>query len=353
MKNFKLILKSLFSNGATVEGARHRPWYFAVITLILSLAIALTPIFVTAIGQYGKNMVKTTDSGLKESSYRFSQSLKEKNVELTVSYNEAEKMNVLSDNGSWNVSYTDTFKYDNIEYHYYKHVNSESKVDLQAYYVGMMSNLQITDFYNALKQSATDASIPLSSLYIFTQKQVFIYIRNVQQNVDVQGLAGDYQNLKPGYNFVETLSAIEVTDAATQRQSLNETWENWKVIYDRVYDNNRIRNAWMNTLLMLGINAALVFFMGLMVFILTRGKNNPFRIYTFWESQKVSFWAANTPALLTCGFGFLFTNFAQVLFALLLGIRVMWLTMKTLGPNNAPTPVQQKQVKTVNVKSAK
>jgi len=353
MKNFKLILKSLFSNGATVEGARHRPWYFAVITLIFSLALALTPIFVTAIGQYGKNIVKTTDSGLKESSFRLSQSLNSKNVDLTVTYNEAEKTNVLSDNGTWNVAYSDVYKYGEVEYHYFHHTNSEGAIDLCAYYVGPMSTNQVTEFYNALKASASEASVALPSLYIFSQKEIRIYVRNVQQNTDVNGMLGDYKNLKVGYNLKETLSKTEIIDAATQKQCLNETWDNWKTFYDRAYDNNRIRSAWMNTLMMLGINAALVFFMGLMVFILTRGKNNPFRIYTFWESQKVSFWAANMPAILTCGFGFLFTNFAQVLFALLLGIRVMWLTMKTLGPNNRPTPVEPKQIKTVNVKSAK
>lgn len=352
MKNFKLILKSLFSNGATVEGARHRPWYFAVITLILSMAIALTPIFVTAIGQYGKNIVKNTDSGLKDSSMRFSQSLNEKGVELEVKYNEAEKTNILTDNGTWNVAFEDTYEYNNIQFHFYQHRNAENMMDLTVYYLGAMNTTEMANFYNALKTSFAEANQPLPNLYLFAQKEVCIYARNVQTNQDVQGLLGDYKNLKIGYNFKDTLSKIEITDPATQRKAVNETWENWKVFYDRAYDNNRIRNAWMNTLLMLAINAALVFFMGLMVFVLTRGKNNPFRIYTFWESQKVSFWAANMPALLTCGFGFLFTNFSQVLFALLLGIRVMWLTMKTLGPNNTPTPVQQKQIRTVNVKSA-
>jgi len=69
-----------------------------------------------------------------------------------------------------------------------------------------------------------------------------------------------------------------------------------------------------------------------MIFILTRGKRNPFRIYTFWETQKISYWASFTPSLLALIFGFIFTEYAVMIFVMLIGVRIMWMSMKSLKP---------------------
>ena len=72
---------------------------------------------------------------------------------------------------------------------------------------------------------------------------------------------------------------------------------------------------------------------GLVVFLLTRGKRNPFRVYTFWETQKIAYWAGVAPALLSLALGFLLTQFSLMLFIFLFGMRLMWLSMKTMRPN--------------------
>ena len=86
---------------------------------------------------------------------------------------------------------------------------------------------------------------------------------------------------------------------------------------------------------MSAINVGIVLIMGFMVWVLTRGKNNPYRIFNVWECYKIVAWAALTPAILTSGLGFLIKAFASTLFPLLLGVRVMWLSMKSLRPDGS------------------
>ena len=70
MKNFKLILKSLFSNNATVEGARHRPWYFAVIIFFVSMILAVVPIFFQSITKHGSDIVEKNSYNMDNYSLR-------------------------------------------------------------------------------------------------------------------------------------------------------------------------------------------------------------------------------------------------------------------------------------------
>lgn len=355
MKNFKLILKSLVSNNATVEGARHRPWYFAVIIFFVSLILALVPIFVTNISKRGSDIVKTYSYDMDNLSLRFSEAVKAKNVSLEVSYNESEKKNILIDHGTWAAAFPENvYTFKDQTFNFFNHKNEAGQNDFQVYYLGDMGSQTLSEFAKAIEQSNKDANTPLPSLFLLTEKQFVAYFSNPQRSAVIGTIVGDYQSTKVGWNMSSLLSEKPTGTAEEYAQYRAETWSNWKAFFDEAYNNNRLTSTWTTTGIMAAIDAVLVFFMGLMVFILTRGKNNPFRIYTFWDSMKVGMWAANTPAILTCGLGFLITGFMQVLFALLLGVRVMWLTMKTLGPNNAPTPASSyKDVKTVTAKPSK
>ena len=88
----------------------------------------------------------------------------------------------------------------------------------------------------------------------------------------------------------------------------------------------------MSSLVFLGVYIVLIFIMGLLIFLLTRGKTNMFNYLKFMDCQKMVWWASLAPAILAVIFGFIFTNFAQMIFIILLGLRVMWMSMKQLRP---------------------
>ena len=95
-----------------------------------------------------------------------------------------------------------------------------------------------------------------------------------------------------------------------------------------------IKSMWSNTGIYLGVYAGLILFLGLMVFLLTRGKNNINRTMNFWVCQKVAWWSSFTPGLLALPLGFLLASniLGQMTFIVLLSIRVMWLSMRQLRP---------------------
>lgn len=356
MKNFKLILKSLFSNNATVEGARHRPWYFAVLMFFFSMILAIVPVFVTNISKRGDDIFKTYTYNMDTYTLRLTEELVEKNVSLVVSPNDQTKKNVLLNEGAtWNSAFSaNPYYFEGANFYFFAHKNASDVVDFLAFYLGAMPSQTLSDFAKSIDTKYKDANQNLPSLILMTETQIVVYVCNTQTGGVLGSVVGDYQSTKIGWDMRNLLSSKPHSTSEENAAYRAETWTNWKSYCNEIYNNTRLTSTWTTTLIMLGIDAVLVFFMGLMVFILTRGKNNPFRIYTFWESMKVGMWAANMPAILTCGFGFLFTGFMQVLFALLIGVRVMWLTMKTLGPNNVPTPTASyKQVKTVDAKPSK
>jgi hypothetical protein len=72
--------------------------------------------------------------------------------------------------------------------------------------------------------------------------------------------------------------------------------------------------------------------MGLMMFLLTRGKRNPNRNLNFWITTKIAAWICFTPAVLAMIVGFVWSAAAGIGFIVLMGLRTMWLSMRQLSP---------------------
>ena len=105
-------------------------------------------------------------------------------------------------------------------------------------------------------------------------------------------------------------------------------------VFNNTYINQKNKTLWTNTGIYAAIYAGILLFLGLMVFVLTRGKNNPFKFLNIWHCQKIVWWASFTPALLGLILAFLFAGnmIGQMAFILLISLRVMWLSMKQLRP---------------------
>jgi hypothetical protein len=129
-----------------------------------------------------------------------------------------------------------------------------------------------------------------------------------------------------------TMSSHGVAYTGTTASELStNTLASWKEIFADGYESSKIKSAWISTGIYFGVYAGLTLILGLTVFLMTRGKTNPFRIYTFWECQKIAYWAGLSPALLAL-FGFLAPSYAPLIFIFLYGMRVMWMSMKSLRP---------------------
>ena len=349
MKNFKLIMKSLINNDACIEGGRTKRWFFAIIFAVLSLVLAVLPIMVTSLQAQGSdftagNYLYNYDNAI----VAFSDSLADNNLSMVVS-EDANGRFLAVDKTQWEAAYTAN------AYKQYVHLNNDSKVDFEVYYTEAVGQ-EFVDYYTLVSQNkspidgswreAADTARSTSYL-IFGRERMVGQLFQPGNTTALSGVSGDYLKLDLGFAF-KSLATVEidgVTYVASHDDKFSEPngflsidayrrqiQNKWNDVYDAVYYNTKMVTARDSTLIMLGVDALLIFFMGLMIFILTRGKRNPFRIYTFWETQKIAYWASFTPSLLALIFGFIFTEYAMMIFVMLIGVRIMWMSMKSLKP---------------------
>ena len=345
MKNFKLILRSLLSNHACIEGGRRKPWYFAIPMVFLAMLLAIIPIFVQTFTREGDSTVASNAYEMDVASERFLEEINKAGIVMKV-----ENKQLSVDEDKWNKTFTtEDPNHNNCYIHY--HTDAVTKKDFPDLGVYYMPSVRLTD--DVLKSittfPATDDQGNVTtanrtySFMLFTEKSVIIYIyaSGKTSGQSIGTIYGDYEHLEEGW----TINSILTEDSA-------KTWENWKFFYRKAYDNNRLKLTWQTSLMMFGINAGITVFMGFMLWVLTRGKNN-MNWFGIWETQKIVYWTTITPAILTTGLGFLITSFSQVMFPLLLGVRIMWLSMKLLRPENKDLYPPLKETKVVDVKPVK
>jgi len=351
MKTFKLIMKSLISNDACIEGGRTKPWYFSIIFVLLSLILAVLPIMVTSLQANGSDFTALTylynyDNAI----VAFSDHLADNSFSMVVSGDEEAK-HLEADEVAWAALHTGE---DNL-FNQYVHLDVEGDVDFEVYYTNTI-DADFIQFYTRVSENKSpidgsprdaEATARSTSYLIFGRERMVGQLFQPGNTTAISGLSGDYLNLELGTDLqdfatieLDGVSYVTSHDgkfageggalkAEVYRSAVSDRWN---VFYDDIYYNTKMVTARNSTLIMLGVDALLIFFMGLMVFILTRGKQNPFRIYTFWETQKISYWASFTPSLLALIFGFIFTQYAVMIFVMLIGVRIMWMSMKSLKP---------------------
>lgn len=351
MKNFKLIMKSLINNDACIEGGRTKKWYFAIVFVFLALVLSILPIMVTSLQAQGSdftslNYLYNYDNAI----VAFSDHLVDSDISMVVS--EDGNGRFLSvDQTKWEATHSG----ENNAFKQYVHLNNEGKIDFEVYYTNLVDD-DFIGYYTNVSQNKNpldgtprdeEGTARSISYLIFGRQRMVGQLFQPGNTTALSGVSGDYLNLDLGFDFKSLATAvigdatyvtshdaqfIEEEGALKAEQYRKAVIEKWNSTYDDIYYNTKMITARDSTLIMLGVDALLIFFMGLMIFILTRGKRNPFRIYTFWETQKIAYWASFTPSLLALILGFIFTEYAVMIFVMLIGIRIMWMSMKSLKP---------------------
>lgn len=378
MKHLKLLLKTLFSNNACVEAARTREKkynIFAIIFALLGLFLAVLPMTVNGYQNHGRDWINgNVTYNISNGLYDFTKKVKELGVtftiddkhELTIG-NSSNMFKEESDETEYKIVTTTsvvkvTTIYQDLTYYCKKSTIDEDNnmhilevydlttlddKDFNAYAEALLSNINPFKAYknpsverdikkvdvkdNWISYSQTvgqdgtlDASKRLgrsNSCIIFGKKSVVGALYQNGNTTSQGSVAGDYLTTKPGDLFA--------TYGLDKAGSVENVLACWKNFFDDSYIVNRRNSTWKSTGIMIGVDVGVLIFMGLMVFILTRGKNNPFRIYSFWDCQKISYYASLTPGILAL-FGFLLKPMAMMFFVLILGVRVMWCSMRTL-----------------------
>ena len=302
-QNILFFLKSLVSNNTCIDGGRKKPWYVAVIIFFLGIVLSVIPTSVMELKNHADKNFDSTTYGLREASYEFASKIQETPENIFYIEREEKTGRLIADETTINFTTTNNFVF--------RYVTNENV------------NEKITEHVGANQ-----------SYVIFTENAVYVSI------LDPNSPNGNDPKVR--FACINAYKKLErndlrdlVKDGSTLTEKVDNTWLNFKGLIRKLYRQTRLKSAGVQLGISSAINVGVTLIMVFMVWVLTRGKNNPYRLFTVWQCFATAFWASFTPGLLTVGLGFLIKNFASMIFPLLLGVRVMWLTMKSLRPDGS------------------
>lgn len=378
-KEVKFFLLSLFSNDTCVEG-RHKKWYFPVSVAILSCIVAVIPTMVTYFSKSGGSFLDAPQYDYEIGLTSFTKAIAEKNLPFKISEN-----GTLLVDGESEANNGEAFKAIETTV-----TNSTGESKTLSYFANVYKT---TDVKLTVKdgETGTDSSSVVPTIPTYVKKDAINFaayivdgdtnpvtfattillkgedpnkeafgedVKEYQTNFIIFGTEGFYAAKKPSGTTSNPKSSIYCTykdsnligksladlatkdlfgnvykDKLSESQYRAEVVSSWKQVFAAGWDSTRITLGWQYTGIGFAINVAVTFLLGLMVFLMTRGKNNPFRTYTFWDGQKIAYFASFCPAFLSLlGFIPMFQTLGMFLFMLLFGLRIMWMSTKSLRP---------------------
>lgn len=350
MKNFKLLLKTLYKNESAIEAGRSLPWWSAILFLFVAMFISIIPIMASTLSVDGGSFISASTMEVDKGLTAFTSFLDEKNLVFPID-GTSKKLNINGNNPSlqtWNetIQAGSGSAKTPLSYKFTQTVmdtvdgpsaSSVEKLVLEVYnFTNYSSSAYVTENINRiLTHSASDTTLTLLSPDdVLPTTPTTVSSSNIARNASFMVLSKDgYAVYKFSYNSTTYTSASGNYNNMTI-SSLKEvtTWDQWKTFFTNGYLDNKNYVCVLQTTIILAVNTGLTLLMGLMIFIMTRGKNNPFRIYKFGESIKISVFASLSPAIISMVFGFIASTFATMAYVLIFGVRIMYLTMKNLRP---------------------
>ena len=359
-RTLKNVFASLISNDAAIDGAKTAPWWIGIIFLIIGTFLPIIPIMVNNSKTYGASFMAKNTYGYEQALATVSNELEIEHYTFTVNDNKklvAAKDGVVIENTVLeSKDLTPIATYDA-----YENVNGEDKYyrALNVFYTDRASN-KISAFRKEIEkkqyylytdvivgtagdtesETYKDYSKHIPSYLILYKDGLFskIYKYHTTTVGSYSYDGSDWKKFNSGtelLSLVNTVTGFEVADPMTRVKDINYVngvKSNWSRVFNLSYKNQKVRQFWFSSGLYYGIYLVLAFFMGLLMFLLTRGKNNPNRNITLWIGFKISMWIDFTPGLLAMVLGFVWSPTAGIGYIALIGIRTMWLSMRQLNP---------------------
>ena len=404
-QGLKLFLKGLYSNTAAYEGSMGTPWWWALIIGFLAVMFSLVPTMVHYGTETGSSRVDNTAiSGVELAQTRFVQDMFDKSIELTITESADGIKRITSEvsaSSTWNTAYG-TYDVSAIYSKPFQHVRTGENeaalptqadfIDFEVYFLSdAVTDSNAADKTNDIIKNLLDGKLadgssrdtdPLTPTYYQTNEKdedgnfieinklrnSFVFFSRTQFDIYMVNRNGDrlsyyrgnYEHFEVGYSFT-SLGNVTVKDVNGNEVHLTadksiwgvpenrDFWEQYRLgvkknfsgIYDLGYITEKYAMFWVFTGISFGVAVLLLLATGLVIWITTRGKKNPMSFITLGDSLKMEGWLAFTPGVLTLGAGFLLPQFAAIVFVVLILMRSMFFSFRTLKPGKVDTPQQK------------
>ena len=333
----------LINNAAAIRGAKNGPLWLTIVFFVLSLFLPVLPIFIAQANVNGSTFLNKYTYGLEKTLTQMAIDLKDRNVEFDLGVD-----HLLTIKEEGNVVAADTY---GSEKAFATYVNKATgQYDFMLYISSARTSAEkkVVDTAINAKQyksgsvEAADADSvnPYTPSYmiVFPESFYMVLYGNNTTKAIASSYNGDYKTMEATSTGLTDLLTVKDKDGNVIAQDiLNEDYtngflKNFKKVLDKSYETLKITNLWGTSGIYLAIFFGLSVVMGFIMWILTRGKNNPNNYFTPWLTQKIEARLALSPAIITLIGGFFLTAQAPLFFILTLGLRVMWISMKELRP---------------------
>ena len=336
----------LINNAAAIRGAKNGPLWLTILFFIFSILLPVVPIFVTQMNVNGSSFLSTYSYNLERNVTSVALDLKERNVEFVIG--ETHQLTIKENNNQIDYSIygsaTPYAAYENTTTHQYDLVvyasDATKGADKKVINTAINANKYTLGTTTKAAADATDIYIP-SYIVLFPNSFAVVIYGNNSTKAIASSYAGDYKTMQATNNGLDVLLDVKDANGNAIAPSLNNTaytdgvLKNFKRIMNRSYDTLKIQNTWGTSGIYLGVFAGLSIMMGFLMWVLTRGKNNPNNYFSPWLTAKIEARLGLTPGLITLVIGFFLVSYAPIIFVLTLGLRVMWISMKELRPIQA------------------
>lgn len=375
------VLVGQLSNARAIEGAKTAPWWIAVILFLIGTFLPVIPIMVSQGNSYGAQFMSGTLYGYDQ--YLATTSLELANSEQYRFALEGEKLLAYKTEGGIESPYINTWQSEEEVgqanapdmtpiAHYNIKITVEDGQDgeghtqyitytrrkFNVYYSDRPYDDSNTDFtiYNMLKTltgrhyelysedvkiyngeitSDNEKNYYNPSFLLLTKDGLYSYIYKTDTYtlMSYTGTGYNWKGFADTHDFfLEQSTVAGIESNVKDLNYVKGAMENWKVAYNKAFGDQKLRNFWMLSGVFYAIYVGLTLFMGLMMWLLTRGKRNPNRGLKVYTCLAIAGWICVTPALLAMILGFIIPAAQQVAFIILIGIRTMWLSMRQLNP---------------------
>lgn len=350
MKTIKFLFSSLISNDTVINESKHKPWWLAIVMMIVSCFVSIIPIFTSIMSVNGGSILTASEN------YNIDYSLKK----FSLDYLTKENLSFTVENGQ--LIYNDSE--DPTNKNFKAEIKHGEDISLLVYYVDYqtsdevqygsfdnMMNTKIKEFKTAYPTGAENKSY-MYSMLILGKEKVYLYLYGAKAEstytVGADGAISITNETSTGNAFSGTYEGIDgdLTNLKNFVYGDNDSlkaehaYSKWQEFFDKAYAKPRNSLAFKYSGILLGFNVVIAFAMSLMIFLLSRTKTS-IRKFKYLESLKMVFFASLSPAIVALILSLIMPSFQSMAFLMCFMLRLVWLSMKATSPSNNQTATRK------------
>ena len=328
----------LISNASALRGAKAGPLWLTILFFVFALLLPIIPIFVQQVTTNGSTFLNKYSYNLDRTVTAVAIDLKEtRNAEFSIGQDHllsiTENGNPVNfgeyGNGTMYASYVDA---SSGQYELAVYLSTAETDKQKETFIAEVDSVRYA--WNSTTVTGEGSEIYRPNFIVLFKDGIYVCIYGHNTvSIAANSYLGDFKTISANDKCLETLLTVDgIAQNMYDNKYTQGVYANFKKALDKSYETLKIKNTGLTCLIYFGIFFGASLLMGLLMFLLTRGKNNPNNYFSFWLCLKIQARLSFCPGLLTMIIGFFLTSQIPLIMIMLLGLRVMWISMKELRP---------------------